>query len=75
MIKRSLTRCLSVCLSVCLSAIMISSSVTLLNSEAAKIIEDLPYVAAIGMIQSAIVLPLMFGVKKILSKLGPKTEG
>ena len=42
---------------------------------AAQNITDLPYVAAIGMMQSAIVLPLMFGVKKLLSKLGPKTEG
>ena len=41
---------------------------------AASNITDLPYVAAIGMLQSVVVLPLMFGVKKLLSKLGPKTE-
>ena len=35
---------------------------------------DLPYVAAIGLLESAILIPLMFAVKKMLSKLGPKTE-
>lgn len=42
---------------------------------AAQNVFDLPYVAAMGMIESAIILPLMFAVKKILSKIGPKTEG
>ena len=42
---------------------------------AAQNVFDLPYVAAIGMLQSVIVLPLMFSVKKILAKIGPKTEG
>ena len=41
---------------------------------AAQNISDLPYVAAIGMLQSVIVLPLMFAVKKILTAVGPKTE-
>lgn len=47
---------------------------TVIKFRAAQNIKDLPYVAAIGMAQSAVVLPLMFLVKKILSKLGPKTE-
>ena len=47
---------------------------TCVKFRASSNIVDLPYVAAIGMIQSAVVLPLMFGVKKILSKLGPRVE-
>jgi ABC-type polysaccharide transport system permease subunit len=47
---------------------------TIIKFRAAQNIKDLPYVAAIGMAQSAVVLPLMFLVKKLLSKLGPRTE-
>lgn len=41
---------------------------------AASNVFDLPYVAAIGMVQSAVVLPMMFGLKYILGKLGPNVE-
>ena len=35
---------------------------------------DLPYVAAIGMLQGAIFIPLMFIVRKSLQKLGPSED-
>ena len=47
---------------------------TKLKFDASQGYTDLPYVAAIGLLQSAIVLPLMFAVKKLLSKIGPSTE-
>ena len=48
---------------------------TVIKFRAAENQKDIPYVAAIGMIQSAVVLPLMFITKKVLSMVGPKTEG
>lgn len=45
----------------------------ILQLRASQNIFDIPYIAAIGMLQSAIVIPLMFVAKFFLEKIGPKT--
>ena len=47
---------------------------TVRKFRAASNIFDLPYVAAIGMLQGAIFIPLMFIVRKALQKFGPSED-
>lgn len=47
---------------------------TVIKFRAASNVFDLPYVAAIGLVQSAVVLPMMFGLKFVLNRVGPSVE-
>jgi ABC-type sugar transport system permease subunit len=47
---------------------------TVRKFRAASNVFDLPYVAAIGMLQGAIFIPLMFVVRKALQKFGPSED-
>ena len=48
--------------------------VAVIKVRASENVFDLPYLAAISMIESAIVIPIMFTVKHIMSKVGPSVN-
>ena len=48
--------------------------VSVIKVRASSNVFDIPYLAAISMIESALVIPIMFAVKKIMSKVGPSAD-